>query len=93
MQASVSFEACTNFCFNTCSQVHACFINESAVLSIRVFHEYLSPNPVFFLQRTKLDREDIDLLEKDLQNCNDKSYPPGASKNEKKSCTTKSKEI
>ena len=45
----------------------------------------------FFLQRTKLDREDIDLLEKDLQNCNDKSYPPGASKNEKRVVQRKAK--
>ena len=38
----------------------------------------------FFLEIMELDREDIDLLEKVLQYCNHKSYPLGASKNEKR---------
>ena len=47
---------------------------------MNVYHQTL----FFFLQRMELDREDIDFLEKVLQYCNDKSYPSGASKNEKR---------
>ena len=32
----------------------------------------------------ELNREEIDLLEKVLQYCSNKCYPPGASKNEKR---------
>ena len=45
---------------------------------------YYHQTMFFPLQRMELDREDIDLLEKVIQYCNDKSYSPGALKNEKR---------